>query len=60
MSELKKEELTKLQKQAMREFYFRPSYILRKLFRTKSLEEIRQLFRGFKTLMKFQMHKYHE
>ena len=44
---LSKEELGRLRKRAIREFYFRPSYILRHLARMRSLSELMEHIREF-------------
>jgi radical SAM superfamily enzyme YgiQ (UPF0313 family) len=47
-----KEQLLKLHKQAYKEFYLRPKYILRSIKRLKSLTSVKQTISGFKTLVK--------
>lgn len=47
-----KEQLLKLHKQAYKEFYMRPTYILKSIKRLKSLTSIKQTIAGFKTLIK--------
>jgi len=44
---LSKEELGRLRKRAIREFYFRPSYILRHLAKMRSLSELMEHIREF-------------
>ena len=49
---LSKEELSRLRKRAIREFYFRPSYILRHLTRMRSLTEFMGHIREFVGLIR--------
>ena len=42
-----RDELTHLFHRANRSFYMRPAYIMKKLLTTRSLEDVRQNFRGF-------------
>lgn len=46
------EELRDIVKDAYREFYFRPKYILQQLWKTRDLEGIKRGIRGIKTLVK--------
>jgi len=39
-------------KKAYREFYFRPSYIIKKLLRIRSLEDLMMYYNGYKMLKK--------
>lgn len=45
-----KEEIKKMQKKAMRQFYLRPKFILKHLFRIKSIEDIIRYYKAFKIL----------
>ena len=58
MSELTPDELVYYQKLAYRKFYFRPKYFFRKIFSIKSREDIKQGWRGLKSILKHQAHKY--
>jgi len=48
---ISREKLAQLRKRAVREFYFRPSYILDKLLRIRSVTELAEHFREFMTLL---------
>lgn len=47
------QEIMAIEKLAMRKFYFRPKFILNKLKRIRSLEDIRRYFNGFKMALGF-------
>lgn len=47
-----KEQLTTLHKQAYREFYLRPKYIVKSLWRLKSMRTLKQTAAGFEALLK--------
>ena len=47
-----KEQLLKIHKQAYREFYLRPRYMLKSIERLKSLTSIKQTLAGFRALVK--------
>jgi radical SAM superfamily enzyme YgiQ (UPF0313 family) len=49
---LKAEEILKLYRKAWREFYFRPSYILSKLLKIRSIRELKWLTRGFFSIIR--------
>lgn len=46
-----KEQLWALENKAFRSFYFRPKYILKKLLKTRSLEDIKRYIKGFRLLL---------
>jgi len=45
------DEIRALQQEAFRRFYFRPSYIMRRLIRTRSFEELEQYYEGAMMLL---------
>lgn len=45
------EEIEKAYRQAHREFYFRPKYILKRVAKTRSLSQCGEMYRGLKTLV---------
>lgn len=51
-TDLKREELEHILARAYREFYFRPGFILQTLKHLKDVDEIRRVFRSFKSLVK--------
>ncbi|MCM2267579.1 MAG: B12-binding domain-containing radical SAM protein [Elusimicrobiales bacterium] len=55
---LSKERLTQLQKELFRAFYFRPSYVWRRLKLLRSPQQFYQNLRGLKTLIKLQLQKF--
>ena len=50
--------LTALQKELFRDFYFRPSYVRRRLRLLRTAQHLRQNLRGFKTLLKLQFQRF--
>ncbi len=46
-----KDEIIKMRKKAYREFFFRPSYILKRLFKIRSFGEFIRHIQGFKALI---------
>ena len=57
LGELSADEMLKFQKKAFRAFYFRPGYVLGRLLRIKSLEELKQGYVGVKALIAHQLRK---
>jgi anaerobic magnesium-protoporphyrin IX monomethyl ester cyclase len=49
---LSAEDLAEWAKQAYREYYFRPSYIMKKLMRIKSFQDFKMYYNGYKMLKK--------
>ena len=47
-----KEEILEMRKRAYREFFFRPSYILKRFLKIRSLGELSRHIRGFKALIR--------
>lgn len=45
------EEVRRIQSEAFRRFYFRPSYIAKRLWRMRTLEELQQYWDGFQMLL---------
>lgn len=58
LGNLTPEQLIRYQKLAYRKFYSRPRYLLRKITKIRSWEDIRQGFTGIKTIIAHQLHKY--
>ncbi|MDI6737766.1 MAG: hypothetical protein QME12_04600 [Nanoarchaeota archaeon] len=54
---LTQEILFKYYKKAYREFYFRPQYILRKIFSLHNLKDINNILKGLKIVLKNQLSK---
>jgi anaerobic magnesium-protoporphyrin IX monomethyl ester cyclase len=52
------DEVKAIQAEAFRRFYFRPSYILRKLWRTRSWEELKQYWEGAAMLLSMDKIRY--
>lgn len=48
-----KEEVLEINREAFRRFYFRPSYILKKILAVRTLEDFRRYFKGFRFLTSF-------
>ena len=46
------EEVGNAYKEAYKQFYFRPKYILKQLIRSRSRSRLRQIFQGFKAVVK--------
>ena len=51
--ELKKESMEKIHKDAYKEFYMRPSFIIKQIFKRRSLRQIKNRINGFLTLIEY-------
>jgi radical SAM superfamily enzyme YgiQ (UPF0313 family) len=55
---LTKEDIIHFQKKAFRSFYFRFYYLKQRLMQTRSWWQLYQLWRGLKSIMKIEMHRF--